>query len=324
VLSSLASRYELPAASGIPSYDDAGVHILNAETALIQTVDFFTPIVDDPFTFGAIATTNALSDVYAMGGTPLTALNISCFPVDVYPPDVLADVIAGGMSVLTRAGVKLLGGHTVKDSEFKFGVSVTGTCHPDQILTNRAAVPGDVLVLTKPIGTGVYTTALKRGLVSTEDIEHIVASMLLLNDGPVRIAKLLGIPAVVHAATDITGYGLLGHLSHWVRDANIGITLRTSQIPLFDGLQTLVDQGCVPGGTHANADFTDAFVTGRALISNALWLSLNDPQTSGGLCIALDPAFAIRFVEQMQEAELNAWIIGEVTSTDTGTISLVV
>jgi selenide,water dikinase len=148
--------------------------------------------------------------------------------------------------------------------------------------------------------------------------------MLLLNDGPVRIAKLLGIPAVVHAATDITGYGLLGHLSHWVRDANIGITLRTSQIPLFDGLETLVDQGCVPGGTHANADFTDAFVTGRALISNALWLSLNDPQTSGGLCIALDPAFAIRFVEQMQEAELNAWIIGEVTSTDTGTISLVV
>jgi len=324
VLSSLASRYELPVASGIPSYDDAGVHILNAETALIQTVDFFTPIVDDPFTFGAIATTNALSDVYAMGGTPLTALNISCFPVDVYPPDVLADVIAGGMSVLTRAGVKLLGGHTVKDSEFKFGVSVTGTCHPDQILTNRAAVPGDVLVLTKPIGTGVYTTALKRGLVSTDDIEHIVASMLLLNDGPVRIAKLLGIPAVVHAATDITGYGLLGHLSHWVRDANIGITLRTSQIPLFDGLETLVDQGCVPGGTHANADFTDAFVTGRALISNALWLSLNDPQTSGGLCIALDPAFAIRFVEQMQEAELNAWIIGEVTSTDTGTISLVV
>ncbi|MEY3763874.1 MAG: hypothetical protein RLZ42_534 [Armatimonadota bacterium] len=300
------------------------MHILNAETALIQTVDFFTPIVDDPFTFGAIATTNALSDVYAMGGTPLTALNISCFPVDVYPPDVLADVIAGGISVLTRAGVKLLGGHTVKDSEFKFGVSVTGTCHPDQILTNRAAVPGDVLVLTKPIGTGVYTTALKRGLVSTEDIEHIVASMLLLNDGPVRIAKLLGIPAVVHAATDITGYGLLGHLSHWVRDADIGISLNTSQVPLFDGLEALVDQGCVPGGTRANADFTDAFVTGRALISNTLWLSLNDPQTSGGLCIALDPAFAIRFVEQMQEAELNAWIIGAVTSTDTGTINLVV
>jgi selenide,water dikinase len=262
--------------------------------------------------------------VYAMGGTPLTALNISCFPVDVYPPDVLADVIAGGISVLTRAGVKLLGGHTVKDSEFKFGVSVTGTCHPDQILTNRAAIPGDVLVLTKPIGTGVYTTALKRGLVSTEDIEHIVASMLLLNDGPVRIAKLLGIPAVVHAATDITGYGLLGHLSHWVRDADIGISLTASQVPLFDGLEALVDQGCVPGGTRANADFTDAFVKGRALISNALWLSLNDPQTSGGLCIALDPAFVDRFVEQMQEAELNAWIIGEVTSTDTGTINLVV
>ena len=259
-----------------------------------------------------------------MGGTPLTALNISCFPVDIYPPDVLADVIAGGMSVLTRAGVKLLGGHTVKDSEFKFGVSVTGTCHPDQILTNRAAVPGDVLVLTKPIGTGVYTTALKRGLVSNEDIEHIVASMLLLNDGPIRVAKLLGIPAVVHAATDITGYGLLGHLSHWVRDANIGITLRTSQVPLFHGLEALVDQGCVPGGTHANADFTDAFVTGRALISNTLWLSLNDPQTSGGLCIALDPAFANRFVEQMQEAELDAWIIGEVTSTDAGKINLLV
>jgi selenide,water dikinase len=279
--------------------------------------------VDDPFTFGAIATTNALSDVYAMGGTPLTALNISCFPVDIYPPDVLADVIAGGMSVLTRAGVKLLGGHTVKDSEFKFGVSVTGICHPDQILTNRAAVPGDVLVLTKPIGTGVYTTALKRGLVSTEDIEHIVASMLLLNDGPVRIAKLLGIPTVVHAATDITGYGLLGHLSHWVRNAEIGISLTASQVPLFDGLEALVEQGCVPGGTHANANFTDAFVTGRALISDALWLSLNDPQTSGGLCIAMDPAFVDRFIEQMQSAGLDAWIIGDVTSKAAGTISLV-
>jgi selenide,water dikinase len=257
-----------------------------------------------------------------MGGTPLTALNISCFPVDVYPPEVLADVIAGGISVLTRAGVKLLGGHTVKDSEFKFGVSVTGTCHPDQILTNRAALPGDVLVLTKPIGTGVYTTALKRDLVSHDDIEHIVASMLLLNDGPINIAKHLGIPSVVHAATDITGYGLLGHLSHWVRDANIGITLTASHVPLFDGLDALVNQGCVPGGTHANAEFTNGFVTGRDLIPNALWLSLNDPQTSGGLCIALDPAFASRFLEKMQEAGLNAWIIGEVTATEQGKINL--
>jgi selenide,water dikinase len=297
---------------------------LNAETALIQTVDFFTPIVDDPFTFGAIATTNALSDVYAMGGTPLTALNISCFPSDNYPPDVLADVIAGGMSVLNRAGVSLLGGHTVKDSEFKFGVSVTGICHPDQILTNRAAHPGDVLVLTKPIGTGVFTTALKRGAITADDVVGVIESMLLLNNGPIEIGKELGIPSIVHAATDITGYGLLGHLSHWVRESNIGLSIKVSQVPFFDGLDHLVTQGCIPGGTYANADFSSTYVNGKQSISDHEWLSLNDPQTSGGLCLALDAAFADAFLSRMHAAGLSAWIIGDVTITQPGLITLVV
>jgi selenide,water dikinase len=297
---------------------------LNAETALIQTVDFFTPIVDDPFTFGAIATTNALSDVYAMGGTPLTALNISCFPADIYPPDVLADVIAGGLSVLNSAGVSLLGGHTVKDNEFKFGVSVTGICHPDQILTNRAAHPGDVLVLTKPIGTGAFTTALKRGVITADDVDTVVESMLLLNNGPISICKTLGIPSVVHAATDITGYGLLGHLSHWVRESHISLQINVSQVPFFDGLESLVEQGCVPGGTYANADFSGEYVSGRQFISDGTWLSLNDPQTSGGLCLALDADYADEFLSRMQAAGLSAWIIGGVTSTYPGLITLVV
>lgn len=204
---------------------------MTADTALIQTVDFFTPVVDDPFTFGAIATTNALSDVYAMGGHPLTALNICCFPDDEYPASVLADVIAGGLSVLTKAGVKLLGGHTVKDTEFKFGVSVTGICHPDRILTNHNAKPGDVLVLTKPIGTGVFTTALKRGIVDESALVPVVDSMMLLNDFAISTASSFGIPNTVHAGTDITGYGLLGHLSHWVRDGDIGISIAVSQVP---------------------------------------------------------------------------------------------
>ena len=278
--------------------------------------------MDDPFTFGAIATTNALSDVYAMGGTPLTALNISCFPADVYPPDVLADVIAGGMSVLNKAGVSLMGGHTVKDNEFKFGVSVTGVCHPDHILTNRAARPGDVLVLTKRIGTGVFTTALKRSVINADDVVGIIESMLLLNNGPIDIGKKLGIPSVVHAATDITGYGLLGHLSHWVRESNIGLSINVSQVPFFDGLDALVAQGCIPGGTYANADFTAAYVSGKQSISDGAWLSLNDPQTSGGLCLALDAAYADEFLSKMHAAGLSAWIIGDVTSTAPGTISL--
>ncbi|MEY3600916.1 MAG: selenide, water dikinase SelD [Armatimonadota bacterium] len=257
-----------------------------------------------------------------MGGRPLTALNICCFPADVYPPDVLADVIAGGLSILSKAGVTLLGGHTVKDAEFKFGVSVTGTCHPDQILTNQNAQPGDVLILTKRIGSGVFTTALKRGLVDEHALAPIVASMLLLNDTPITIAKELGIPEVVHAATDITGYGLLGHLSHWVRDSNIGIGVDTRQVPEFDGLDELIKQGCVPGGTLANARFSEAFILGKELISEAKWCSLNDPQTSGGLCLAMDAMFADAFITKMNTQGLDAWVIGEVTKTSPGKLLL--
>lgn len=257
-----------------------------------------------------------------MGGSPLTALNICCFPADVFGPQVLADVIAGGLSVLSTAGVTLLGGHTVKDAEFKFGVSVTGTCHPDQILTNQNAQPGDVLVLTKRIGTGVFTTALKRGLVNQPELTPIISSMLLLNDTPITIAKELGIPDVVHAATDITGYGLLGHLSHWVRDANIGIQLDTQQIPEFDGLEDLINQGCVPGGTIANATFSEPFVLGKELISEAKWCSLNDPQTSGGLCLAMDAKLADVFVSKMNAQGRDAWVIGEVTTASAGKLDL--
>lgn len=318
----MSSRYQFTDSSGIPSYDDAGVHLLDTETALVQTVDFFTPIVDNPFTFGAIATTNALSDIYAMGASPLTALNICCFPSDAYGVDVLADVIAGGLSVLQQAGVALLGGHTVKDPEFKFGVSVTGTCNPEHILTNRSARPGDILVLTKPLGTGVFTTALKRGFIDDIALEPVVSSMLLLNNGPIDIARDFGIPTLVHTATDITGYGLLGHLSHWVRESDIGLTLYLSQIPFFDGLRELVAQGIVPGGTYANADFAAPYTSGREAISEDLWLSLNDPQTSGGLCLALDASIAAAFCSRMTDAGLQSWVIGEVTRDRPAMITL--
>jgi selenide,water dikinase len=258
-----------------------------------------------------------------MGGTPLTALNISCFPADVYPSEVLAEMIAGGMSVLQRAGVSLLGGHTIQDAELKFGVAVTGICHPDHVLTNQNAKPGDKLLLTKRIGTGVIATAVKRGLADSTITEAFISSMLQLSDKPITIAKELGIPDKVHAATDITGYGLLGHLSHWIRSATIGIRLSMHAIPIFDGLNNLVLQGCVPGGTYSNAAFSVGVIQGNESITAAEWLVLNDPQTSGGLCLAVDPMYVNTFVSNMKEAGLDIWMIGEVTDTDRGKITLI-
>lgn len=297
--------------SGLLSFDDAGVHILSPELALVQSVDFFTPIVDDPFTFGAIATTNALSDIYAMGATPISALNIAAFPCEVYGPDVLAAVIAGGLSVLDKAGVKLLGGHTIADDTFKFGVAVTGTCHPDRILTNRNAVAGDDILLTKQIGTGVYVTGAKAGAVSGPDLDVVVDSMLTLNDTASRIAATVGIPHPVHTATDITGFGLIGHLSHWLTTTQTGIEIDPEAVPLFPHTLTLISQGYVSGGAYNNADFTKQYCRNTDDLG-PMWLALNDPQTSGGLCFAVDPQHTHRLQNLLVDAGIPTAIIGKV------------
>lgn len=284
---------------------------MSPELALVQSVDFFTPIVDDPFTFGAIATTNALSDIYAMGARPISALNIAAFPVKLYGPDVLAAVIAGGLSVLDKAGVKLLGGHTIADDTFKFGVSVTGTCHPDRILTNRNAVAGDDILLTKEIGTGVYVTGAKAGAVSRSALQVVVDSMLTLNDIAARMATVVGIPHPVHTATDITGFGLIGHLSHWLTTTQTGIEIDPEAVPLFPQTLKLISQGHVSGGAYSNADFTKQYCRNIDDLGDT-WLALNDPQTSGGLCFSIDPHHTQRLKNLLIDAGIPTAIIGKI------------
>ena len=222
--------------------DDAGVYQLRDDLALVQTVDFFTPIADEPFTFGQIAVTNALSDVYAMGAKPLTALSVACFPEDL-DPEVLAQILKGGESKLKEAGVALLGGHTVNDKELKYGLSVTGTVHPHRVLTNAGAQVGDILILTKPLGTAVLTTALKGGLVTEDDISQCILSMSTLN----KAAMEAMVEAGVHGCTDITGFGLIGHGVEMAKAANLQLEIYWDKLPLLPQVMDFIEKGAVPG-----------------------------------------------------------------------------
>ena len=269
---------------GFETSDDAGVYKLTPELALVQTIDFFTPIVDDPFTFGAIAAVNALSDVYAMGGRPLTALSVLCYPGDGDLDDLEA-ILQGGISKMHEAGCPVIGGHSVKDDEIKFGYAVTGAVHPDRIKANSGARAGDVVMYTKRIGTGVIGTALKKGIASEAHVEAMTAAMLELNKAACEAMLTLE----VHGCTDITGFGLLGHVREVAVASGVTIEIDAALVQYLPGAVEYAAQGAIPGGLIANRDFVSAAVEGEA--ADLLY----DPQTAGGLLITLPEKDAARF-----------------------------
>jgi len=272
---------------GFDTSDDAGVYKLREDYALVQTVDFFTPIVDDPELYGAIAAANALSDVYAMGGRPLTALSVLCYPSQG-DLDVLEAILRGGMEKMREAGCVVIGGHSVSDEEMKFGYAVTGWVHPDHLLANSGAEPGDVLVLTKPLGTGVIATALKRGIAKPEHVEASIQSMLTLNKGAAEALR----SAEPHGCTDVTGFGLIGHAREMALASNVTLQIDAASVPRLPGALDYARAGAVPGGLKNNREFAASFVTVLGNIEPDIETLLYDPQTSGGLLVSLKEPFA--------------------------------
>jgi len=270
---------------GFGTNDDAGVYLIRDDLALVQTVDFFTPIVDDPYDFGRIAAANALSDVYAMGGTPLTALNIAAFPVERLGTEILARILEGGAATAREAGVAILGGHTIEDDEPKYGMAVTGTVDPRRIVSNAGARPGDALVLTKPLGTGILGSALKKGRLDAGDLAEAIGWMTALNAN----AASAMLAASAHAATDVTGYGLLGHGGEMMRASGVRLRLYASAIPVMANVREMLAAGIAPGGTRENARQHAAFTEFAAGLDDDTRVILSDAQTSGGLLIALSP-----------------------------------
>lgn len=290
---------------GRETFDDAGVVIVSDELALVQTVDFFAPIVDDPYTFGRIAAANAMSDVYAMGGEPMTALNIVAFPTAKLPLSVLTAVLRGGQDMVHAAGALIVGGHTIEDEELKYGLAVTGRADPRRLLTNAAAAPGDLLVLTKPIGTGILATAHKQGSLGRESYDAMVASMTTLNDEASRAALELG----ARCATDITGFGLLGHASHIARASGVTLRIRAAQVPLLPGTRETWLAGARTGGGGRNADYLAPLVHWHDT-DDVMGGILVDPQTSGGLLVALRTGRAQEYLARVP----SAVVIGAVES----------
>ncbi len=296
---------------GFDTSDDAAVYRLTDDLAVVQTIDFFPPIVDDPYDFGAIAAVNALSDVYAMGGVPLLALNIVCFPEDL-PKEVLGRMLLGGMDVAKEAGIVIAGGHTVKDREPKYGLSVTGIVRPDSIVTNAAAAAGDDLVLTKPLGSGIITTAAKAGVTDEATLAGAVATMRQLN----RAGAEAMADAGVKSATDITGFGLAGHLLGMLKASRTAAKLRFSDLPLLPGVRELAERGVVPGGTRNNLDAFDAQIAWDPDITDEEKLIFCDAQTSGGLLIAVPHASTQTVVDGLAQRGVTGAVIGRVVAEE--------
>jgi selenide,water dikinase len=293
---------------GYGSADDAGVYRLSDDLALVLTVDFFTPILDDPYDFGRVAATNALSDVYAMGGTPLTALNIVAYPIEELGGDILTRILAGGAAVAQAAGVSIVGGHSVKDDEPKYGMAVTGIIDPKRIITNAGARPGDLLVLTKPLGTGVLSSALKKGAIGEDRIAEAVRWMTTLNAAASRAMQA----ANVHAATDVTGFGLLGHGNEMARASGVRLRISAAKVPVYALAREMLEAGICPGGSRANALEHEAFTDTAAGVPSDLRLLLSDAQTSGGLLIAAGPHELDVLLGGLHEPEALACVIGSV------------
>ncbi len=296
---------------GLDRADDAGVYRVSDDLALVQTIDFFPPMVDDPYSFGQIAAANALSDVYAMGGTPKTAMNIVAFPAKTMDISVLRLVIEGGLDKMREAGVVLVGGHTVEDSELKYGLSVTGYIHPDRILTKRNLQCGDCLVLTKPIGTGIVATAIKAGLAGRGVTDRVTRAMATLN----RAAALVMRDFPVHACTDITGFGFLGHLAEMVVDSGHGVRIRGADVPIYPEALEWAAMGLIPAGAYNNRSFRGPFVDFAPEVARSVQDLLFDPQTSGGLLIAVSADAAERLVDALRANGVEAAVIvGEVVA----------
>ena len=294
---------------GFEHGDDAAVYRLDEHVALVLTVDFFAPIVDDPFTYGAIAAANALSDVYAVGGRPITALNIAAFPRDL-PMDIPAEILKGGAAKAAEAGAIIVGGHTVDDDEPKYGLSVVGVVEPGHQVQNSTAQPGDVLVLTKPVGTGVVTTALKNGNAVDDVLDAAVSSMLVLNRDPSEAMVQAG----ANAATDVTGFGIVGHLMTMMWASGTTGRIVRSAIPILPGVDDLLADGIAPGGTHRNIESCDDAVTWGDGIQEMDRLLLCDPQTSGGLLISIHSDAVDGLLNDLKGRGVSGSVVGEVTS----------
>jgi selenium donor protein len=293
---------------GVGTRDDAAVYRLTDELAIVATVDYITPVVDDPYAFGQIAASNALSDVFAMGGEALFALNVANFPRDGLPLEQLGEIIRGGVDKAAEAGVAVLGGHTVDDPEIKYGMTAIGVVHPDNIVRNVGGQAGDKLVLTKPIGTGVITTAIKVGAATEEQRAAAVRSMSMLNLGAARAMLAIG----VHAATDVTGFGLLGHLSEMLTGSSLDAVLQANEIPLLPGARSLADEGAIPGGSRRNLEALQAVIHWDSRLTELDQLIFCDAQTSGGMLMAVPASLLDALLTELQREDvIVAAVIGE-------------
>jgi selenide, water dikinase len=309
VLGKLARQQDPNVLVGFDHADDAGVYQIAPQQALVQTVDFFTPIVDDPYVFGQIAATNSLSDVYAMGGKPLTSLALVCFP-EKADLEILEHILAGGLSKMSEAGCTVIGGHSIRDEETKFGYSVTGLIDPKKVLTNAGSKPGDALILTKALGTGVISTAIKKGKAQPEWIDAAVESMTTLNKGAAEIIHEGDYG--VHAMTDVTGFGLIGHAREMVLGSKVSFRLNSKAIALLPGAEECVHAGYIPGGLKNNRDFAECMVVYESPVSDELKALLFDPQTAGGLLISIAAEECEKLLGRLQAAGVQAREIGEV------------
>jgi selenide,water dikinase len=303
---------------GAGTSDDAAVYRIADDLALVATLDFITPVVEDPEAFGAVAATNSISDVYAMGARPIFALNVVNFPREALPLHYLEAILRGGVAKATEAGIPILGGHSVDDPELKYGLVVLGTVHPDRVVTNAGAQPGDLLVLTKPLGIGVITTAIKAQVADEATIARAVTVMTTLN----RSASEAMLAVEAHAATDVTGFGLLGHLAEIVRASGVGARIDARQVPFIEGTRALAERGLVPGGSRRNLAAVEEVVRWAPGLGEVDRLLLADAQSSGGLLIAVAPARAAELVGRLHDAgTLASVVIGEITA-ERGTIDV--
>ena len=309
MLGKLARQHDPNVLVGFDYADDAGVYQIGPDQALVQTVDFFTPIVDDPYTFGQIAATNALSDVYAMGGKPLTSLALVCFP-EKADLEILQQILGGGLSKMVEAGCTVIGGHSIRDEETKFGYSVTGLIHPKKVLANRGAKPGDSLLLTKALGTGVISTAIKKGKAEQAWVDSAVQSMTTLNKRAAEVIR--GSEFRINAMTDVTGFGLIGHAREMAIASDVSLELSASRIPLLEGALASARAGYIPGGLTNNRDFAECALEYEAGIPDEIKALLFDPQTAGGLLISIASEEAARLTRALIAAGVAALEIGKV------------
>jgi selenide,water dikinase len=312
VLGKLARQHDPNVLVGFDQADDAGVYQIAPEQALVQTVDFFTPVVDDPYTFGQIAATNALSDIYAMGGKPLTSLALVCFP-EKADLAILERILAGGLSKMIEAGCTVIGGHSIRDDETKFGYSVTGLIHPKKVLTNAGAKPGDSLIFTKALGTGVISTAIKKGKAEPAWIDAAVRSMTILNKQAAEVIR--GDNYEVHAMTDVTGFGLIGHAREMALASNVSLQFYSKEISALPGALECIRAGDIPGGLNNNREFAECMVGYEPEIASDLKALLFDPQTAGGLLISVADQDSNKLVLDLQNSGIPARPIGNVTES---------